>query len=73
MRTLEKVYFLSHEWYDGEYDHITDIAVYSTQQKAQKALLKFKHCLRFRKYPDGFNISEYIVDEDNWTEGFFTY
>ena len=24
----------------------------------------------FRRYPDGFVIDEYQVDEDKWTEGF---
>jgi len=70
---VTSVFFISHEWYDGEYDHITDIAVYSSLSKAENALEKLKHNSKFINNKDGFTIDEYIIDEDEWKEGFFTY
>jgi len=68
---MNTVFYLAHEWYDGEYDYVTDIAVYSTLGKAEKALCKFKNHEKFKEHPEGFSIDEYDIDEDHWTEGFF--
>ena len=70
---MKSVYYLQHEWFDGEYDYPTDIAVYSTLEKAETALKKFKKHPYFASHPEGFTISEYEINEDNWTEGFFIY
>jgi len=68
---MKSVFYLAHEWYDGEYDYITDIAVYSTLEKAEKALKRLKRHKKFKDHPEGFGIDEYEIDKDHWTEGFF--
>ena len=65
-----KVYYLSHEWYDGEYDYRMDIGYYSTQEKAEAALRLYMEDEELREHPDGFCIDDYALDEMYWTEGF---
>jgi len=65
-----KVYYLAHEWYDGEYDYVTDIGYYSTQEKAEAALRLYMEDEELREHPDGFSIDEYDLDKMHWTEGF---
>jgi len=67
------VFYLSHEWYDGEYDHVSRLGYYSTQQKAEKAQALYSLEPEFIDHPDGFCIDEYALNERGWTEGFFTY
>ena len=67
------VYFLCHEFFDGEYDIVTDIAVYSTYQKAAEAIERLKKIPKFIDHPDSFEIGEVEIDKDYWQEGFFTY
>lgn len=70
---MKSAFLLEHSYEDGEYDIVTIIGVYSSEQKAKEAIEKFKNYSKFRAYPDRFNIDEYILDEDNWTEGFFIF
>lgn len=49
------------------------IGVYSSKEKAEEVVGKYKKLPGFRYYQDGFNIDEYVVDRDNWTEGFITW
>ncbi|WP_069988938.1 DUF7336 domain-containing protein [Massilioclostridium coli] len=71
---MKSIFELTHFYKDEDGDDIaTDIAVYSTREKAEQALEKFKKHPKFIDHPDDFNIDEYRLDEDNWTEGFFTY
>ena len=67
------VFYLSHEYYDGEFDHISDLGYYSTQLLAEKAQIKYQVEPDLIGYPDGFCITEYEIDESEWKEGFFTY
>lgn len=68
------VFYLAHEYYDGvEYDYVTDIGVYSTLKKAERAMSKYRKLPQFKEYTDGFSIDEYEIDKDHWTEGFDTY
>ena len=65
------VFFLSHEWYDGRYDHVSYLGYYSTKESAEKALNKYKNDLEFTDHLDGFCIDAYTIDEGWWMEGFF--
>ncbi|QOL20183.1 DUF7336 domain-containing protein [Candidatus Bodocaedibacter vickermanii] len=72
---MEYVYRLTHEidiTEEPEKDDWVDIGVYSTQEKAEKALEKYKKLARFTDYQDGFNIDKYKINEDNWTSGYAT-
>lgn len=67
------VYFLSHEWFDGEFDYVSYLGYYSTQQNAQAA--QKKYCMDDNDYfehQDGFVVDEYMIDQLNWMEGFCT-
>ncbi len=71
------------------YDDVEDIkfiGVYSSTEKAERAVAELRTQPGFRDFPDivteemidadkteGFYISEVEVDETNWKEGFTTY
>lgn len=65
------VYYLTHEWYDGEYDHVSCLGYYSTLQRAEEAEKKYRLDPELIEYQDGFEIDEYEIDEMEWKEGFF--
>ena len=67
------VFQLTHEWYDGEYDYVSHLGVYSTKKLAKKSLASYKLEPEFLGHPDGFCIDECLIDECEWKEGFFTY
>lgn len=64
---------LWHEWYDGEYDHISNLGYYSTKELAEKALINYQLDPEFIDHPDSFDICECEIGLRGWTEGFFTY
>ena len=46
------------------------IGVYRTEKDARAAQARVAEKSGFRDYPDGFEISEYELDQDHWLEGF---
>jgi len=56
---------------DGAED-VKLIGVYSSNALARAALARAAQLPGFVDHPDGFDISEYNVDVDQWTEGFLT-
>jgi hypothetical protein len=56
----------------AEEEDVKLIGVYSTELHARRAVNRLKSASGFRSYPDGFTVSPYVLDEDNWTEGFVT-
>ncbi len=56
---------------DGEEDGKL-IGVYSSRERAEEAKSRSLGLPGFREVPDGFIIDEYLVDQDNWTEGYVT-
>ncbi|WP_441964432.1 DUF7336 domain-containing protein [Paenibacillus sp. TAF43_2] len=46
------------------------IGVYSSLEKAESVVERYKALPGFRDYVDNFYINEHEVDKDNWTEGF---
>lgn len=69
----DSVFYLAHEYSDGEYDRVSDLGFYSSSENAEKALIKYKAEDEYKKYPDGFSVDEYRIDETEWNEGFFVY
>lgn len=67
------VFYLSHEYYDGSFDYISDLGYYSKKTLARKAQEKYQLEPEFAEHPDGFCVSEYKIDEGEWKEGFFVY
>ena len=64
------VYYLTHEWYDGEYDHVSYLGCYSSQENAEIAQAQYRSDPDLIDHPDGFVIDEYEIDKMEWTEGF---
>lgn len=48
------------------------IGVYSSKEMAEKAIERLKKQPGFRDFPDYFNIDEYVLNQDDWEEGFVT-
>lgn len=67
------VYYLNHEWYDGEYDYQCDIGFYSSLKRAKKAKQMYKQDEAFIDHPEGFGIDKYLINEREWKEGFFSW
>lgn len=72
---MEYVYSL---WYEvdiaeePEKDEETLIGLYSTQEKAEEALNRFKKLKRLAAYPDGFGIHRCKINRDGWGSGYAT-
>ena len=49
-----------------------DIGVYSREENAEKAIERLSKQSGFRDSRESFSVDEYVIDEDNWTEGFVT-
>lgn len=72
---MYQVYVLwhTHELKDdyGSHDEIKMIGIFSTKEKAQRAIEQLKDQEGFRDYPVScFEIDEQVVDRISWTEGF---
>jgi hypothetical protein len=69
-----KVYPLRHEYEldDGEVES-KQLGTYSSREKAQDAIKRYRVLPRFKDRPDSFVIYESILDRDSaWTEGYIT-
>ena len=70
---MEKVFLLHHvREVDDESDDMKLIGIYSSEEKARAALDLVKQQPGFRDHPDGFELSEALVDHTEWAEGFLT-
>ena len=71
---MQKVYIVHHvhELSDLEDDEKL-IGIYGSRDKAELAIGRMKKLPGFKDSPDDFVISEYILDQDHWTEGFVTW
>jgi hypothetical protein len=69
----QQVYLLwhAHELEDGESDEKL-LGVYSTEAKAMRRIASATELPGFREAPAGFEIARYVVDRDEWAEGFVT-
>ena len=67
------VYELSWWYLDEESGKSDDqvIAVYSSEQLAQKAIERFKTQPRFIGHEEDFYISKYIINHEEWKDGYF--
>ena len=67
------VYLLwhTHERENGESDEKL-LGVYSTQAKARRRTASALKLPGFREAPAGFDVARYVLDRDEWGEGFVT-
>ncbi|HKD77026.1 MAG TPA: hypothetical protein VKB76_16085 [Ktedonobacterales bacterium] len=66
------VYVLQHSHELDGCDEAKMIGVYSSPEQAQAAVERLRQQPGFAEYPDDFSIDGYLLDEDNWTQGFVT-
>lgn len=62
-------------WHSHEVKGSTDdklIGVYWTRQDAEAAALRLQDKPGFRDTRDGFEMHEYILGRDGWTEGYIS-
>jgi len=70
---VTRVFLLQHvhSFEDGAED-VKFIGVYSTREQAQAAVGRLCKAPGFSEARDGFHIDEYVVDKDQWVEGYLT-
>jgi hypothetical protein len=68
-----KVFVLQHvhQTTDGD-ESVKLIGIYSTRNLAEDAIKRASRLPGFIETIDGFNIDEYELDKDYWSEGFKT-
>jgi hypothetical protein len=63
-------------WFEKERENEEDIelliGVYRTEADAKSAINHVKDQPGLKEYPEGFNVYEYTVGENSWTQGFVT-
>ena len=65
------VFPLWHVRRDDEHgDDAKFIGVYSSHEAAKEAVGRLEQLPGFADHPAGFQVEEYQLDEDHWTEGF---
>lgn len=68
---MKTVFLLQHSYEVGEFDETKVIGIYSSKEKAEETVKRYKQLPGFKDYPDEcFYIDEYELDSDNWQEGF---
>jgi hypothetical protein len=68
---MDIVYILEHVYEVDDIDEIKFIGVFSSEEKAKLAIDKLKNIKGFKDFPvECFQISENIIDNIGWQEGF---
>lgn len=67
---MRDIYFLEHAYEEGEIEIVTDIAVYSSFERAQAAQKRLKRHPKFSSHPNSFIINKYRLNKREWCEGF---
>lgn len=67
---MKKVFVLQHSYEKDFCEETKFIGVYSSIEKAESAIERLKIQPGFRDRPEDFQIEEYELDKDQWTEGY---
>jgi hypothetical protein len=62
-------------WHSHEVDVLSDpklIGVYQSREEAERTQARLGGKPGFRDHPEGFEIHEYELGRDGWTEGFIS-
>ena len=74
MSGTTSVYLLWHSGADPDSDeNALLLGVYSSEEAANDRIDRSNESPGFVDYPAGFQISRYVVDHDEWPEGFTEY
>ncbi|HKW62127.1 MAG TPA: hypothetical protein VJN89_06250 [Candidatus Acidoferrum sp.] len=70
--TLETVFLLwhVHKFRDSKDTDEKLIGVYKTEEDARAAITRLANKPGFHEAPAGFQISQYELNKDHWTEGY---
>ena len=73
MRILQTVHVVqhAHQLADGSED-VKLIGVYRSRREAEGAVDRLRMQPGFCDHPEGFQIDEYLLGKDHWTEGFIS-
>jgi hypothetical protein len=70
---MTNVYLLWHAYeIEPGRDEEMLIGVYTSHELAEAAKKRMSEQPGFRDHPDDFEIAEYKLDQDHWTQGFVT-
>jgi hypothetical protein len=70
---MNAVYIVWHtNTINDDQEDVKTIGVYSSREEAEKAVARLSKARGFSEHVDGFEISEYILNKDHWTDGFVT-
>lgn len=70
---MKYVYIVHHTHViSEENEDIKLIGAFSSKENAIKVTEKYKQLPGFREAPKGFDIDKYQIDEEYWSEGYFT-
>jgi len=69
---MKTIFILQHSYELDGHDETKFIGAYSTKEQAELAITRLKDKNGFKYRTDAFEISEYELDQNNWTEGFST-
>ncbi|MCY9593663.1 hypothetical protein PC41400_08830 [Paenibacillus chitinolyticus] len=64
------VFLLQHSYEWNENENTKIIGIYSSKEKVEAVIEKYKELPGFKEFPNDFYIDAYRVDENEWTEGF---
>jgi hypothetical protein len=57
----------------GFFDETKLIGIFSSKEKAEKAIEEYKKISGFKNYPENFYIDQYELDKRHWEEGVITW
>lgn len=71
---MNSVFLLQHSYEVKREHEVVDetkiLGIYSSREKAERAIGKYKLLPGFNSYPNDFYIDEYELDKSFWIEGF---
>lgn len=71
MKKIDKVYLVQHvHKLSVDEEDVKIIGIYTNVKRAKKTIEKYKLKPGFKRSKRGFYIDEYILNKDNWVEGF---
>lgn len=65
------IYLLQHTYRDKNHEDTKYIGLFSDKEKVNEVIEKLKEKPGFEKFPDGFLVSEMILDKIYWEKCFF--
>jgi hypothetical protein len=72
MTTMDSVFILWHCHPVGPEGDEKLIGVYRTRADAEAAIERLKDKPGFKDTPDGFEVHDYVIGRDGWTEGYIS-